>query len=110
MNLSQTNDTATAIADLTKKYNALRDKKTRIEAQIESAEKTLSELRDKAIAEYGTSDVGELRAKLEATRLENQSKCTDYAGKLAAIQEDLDAIDAGKTSDASTIFESELDR
>ena len=76
------------IEELRSRYETLRDKKTKAETLLSSANKELERLKAEAKAQYGTSDLAELETKLSQMEEENLKLRKEY-------QKLLDKIDIG---------------
>jgi hypothetical protein len=75
------------IETLKRRFESLREKKTRAETLLGTAEGELRRLQAEATERYGTSDVESLKAKLKQIEEDNRRKQRDY-------QTQLDGIDA----------------
>ena len=76
------------IEELRSRYETLRDKKTKAETLLSSANQELERLKAEALAQYGTSDLAELETKLSQMEEENLKLRKEY-------QKLLDKIDIG---------------
>ena len=88
-----TGRTAAGIEDLRKKYEQLRDEKTRAETNLKHQQNALEDLKAKAREAYGTDDLAELEAKLQTLKRENEEKRTAYQKALEGIEADLKAVE-----------------
>lgn len=77
------------IEELAARYSELNKKKIQAETSLEHAEKELARLKEKALAEYGTDNVDELKQKLAAMEAENERKRAEYQHSLDKIEADL---------------------
>ena len=84
-----------SIEELRKRFDGLKDKRTRAEANLANSETTLKRLRKQAKEGFGTDDPDKLERILEKTRAENEEKRANYQqhldeidGKLKALEED----------------------
>lgn len=75
-----------SIEQLQQRYQGLQTRKIQAETQRDSAQERLQELKEQAVEKYGTSDVVELKSKLEQMKTENEKKRAKY-------QTDLDKVD-----------------
>ena len=75
-----------SIEDLRKKYDGLRERKIRVGTQLEESQRRLDELKLKSREEFGTDDVEQLKAKLEAIKSENDEKRKAYQASLEEIE------------------------
>lgn len=82
------NGAAQDIEQLRRRHAELDKKKTIAETQLKSANEQLETLKRQAMELYGTDDLDELKAKLEAMKRENESR-------RAAYQNHLDQIEGG---------------
>lgn len=85
---------AQSIEELRERYQALHQQKIRAEANRETAEQRLSELKREARDTYGTDDVEELKRKLEELKAENERKRADYQAHLEHVESDLAKVEA----------------
>ena len=74
------------IEELRSRYETLRDKKTKAETLLHSANKELERLKAEAHAQYGTSDLAELEAKLTQMEDENLKLRKEYQKLLDKIE------------------------
>ncbi len=86
------------IDDLRERYRVLNERSIRAKADLENAEKQLSELRRKAREAYGTDDLDELKKQLEALKAENEARRAAYQQSLEKIEADLAKVE---TEDAA---------
>jgi ribosomal 50S subunit-associated protein YjgA (DUF615 family) len=73
-------------------HNKLNTQKIATEQDRKNLESQLKTLRDKALADYGTSDLGELRNLLRQRREENEHKVEEYRKHIEGIKSQLQAI------------------
>ena len=100
--------TARSIDDLKGEYERLNERKIQAQTQLEEATKQLEALQKEAIAEFETSDIHELKSKLEQMEAENEQRRCDYqelleqiSGELAKVeQESASQTKSGNTDDA----------
>lgn len=83
------------LGQLKAEYEKLREEKVRAEQTLAHLESELSALRDKALEEYGTADTGELKARLDAMRVENGRRVEEYRQHIASIRDGLAALERG---------------
>ncbi len=81
---------------LRKEYEQLNKKKIETDTPLQNLENRLEELKRQAEAEYGTSDLKELRALLESWRAENQEKVAAYQEHIRSIRESLERIETSE--------------
>lgn len=84
------NDT---IEQLQQRYAKFNEQQIRVQAQLEGAQKRLAELQQKAKEEFGTDDVESLQEKLEAMKMENEKKRSEYAKGLDKIEAKLAEVE-----------------
>lgn len=84
---------ADPLKQLTARYQALRDERTRAEADLKNAQKQLAALQDEARKTWGTDDLGQLQARLEEMKRENQRKLEEYSAHLQKVEEALGAVE-----------------
>ena len=82
-----------SIEELQQRFQKLDKRKTQAETNLENAQKQLAALHKEAREKYGTDDVAELRAKLEAMKAENDQKRRAYQAELDQIEADLAAVE-----------------
>jgi multidrug resistance efflux pump len=80
-------DSQQPIEVLQQRYEQLNKQKIQCETKLDHARDQLATLKREARDKYGTEDLGELQAKLEQMKAENEQKRASY-------QADLDRIDA----------------
>ncbi|WP_147819649.1 hypothetical protein [Salidesulfovibrio onnuriiensis] len=78
---------------LRRQYEALRDRKVRVEQDIVNLTAQLDELKARAEAEYKTSDPEELRKLLEEKRQENERVVAEYRQHINELQQGLQAVE-----------------
>jgi chromosome segregation ATPase len=81
------------IEALKRRFDDLRDEKTKAETRLDVAERTLEELKERAREAYGTDDLEKLKEKLEAMRRENLEKRAAYQASLERIEDELRKVD-----------------
>ena len=86
---------AAAIEKLTARYRELQNQQVRAETNLEMASSHLAKLRQEAQEKYGTCDVDELKAKLDAIESENAKKQLDYERHLDEIEKQVAEIEKG---------------
>jgi len=79
---------------LGRRYQALRERRIKAEAERESSERRLADLKREAREKYGTDDVAKLQAMLEEMQAENERKRAEYQRHLDGIEERLAAVEA----------------
>jgi 2,3-bisphosphoglycerate-independent phosphoglycerate mutase len=78
------------IEALRARHKGLRDEKVTAEANLKTSQKALERLKKRALDEYQTDDVDELRKKLDEMKAENEKRRLEY-------EKHLDEIEAGLT-------------
>jgi SMC interacting uncharacterized protein involved in chromosome segregation len=81
------------IEELQQRYQSLNAKRITAEADLKNAQKRLDELKQDARAKYGTDDIGELQAKLQEMREENERKRSTYQAELDRIEDALEEVE-----------------
>jgi septin family protein len=74
-------------------YKELHDRKVAAEANLKTSEKTLERLKQKAIREYQTDDIDELRKKLDEMKAENEKRRREYEKHLDEIEAGLEKVE-----------------
>lgn len=89
-------NTVRSIEDLKEEYERLNERKIQAQTQLEEATKQLEALQNEAVAEFETSDIEELKNKLEQMETENEKRRSDYqqllegiSGELAKVEQDV---------------------
>ncbi|MEN6437250.1 MAG: hypothetical protein ABFD97_01570 [Syntrophobacter sp.] len=85
------------LEQLKREYSLLNEQRIATERDKKNLEEQLQSLREKALREYGTSDVDELRNLLEKRRLENERMVNEYREHIGGIKEELEAIEKAET-------------
>jgi chromosome segregation ATPase len=80
------------IEQLQERYNKLHEQKIQAKTRLDSARERLEGLQKDAREKYGTDDLAELQAKLDAMQAENERKRAAYQADLDRIEKDLDAV------------------
>ncbi len=80
------------IEALKQQHKQLDTRRTTARAHLAAAQKQLEDLSAEARTAYGTDNLDELRAKLQAMRAENEQKRAAYEKHLAEIQTKLDEV------------------
>ena len=81
------------IEQLQQRYDKLHKQKIQAETKLESARSQLEALQEEAREKYGTDNLAELQAKLEAMQADNEQKRTAYQTGLERIESDLAAVE-----------------
>ena len=81
------------IEELRSRYETLRDKKTKAETLLSSANQELERLKAEAHAQYGTSDLAELETKLSQMEDENLKLRKEYQKLLDKIETGLRGVE-----------------
>jgi len=85
------------LEQLKREYNLLNEQRIATERDKKNLEEQLQNLREKALREYGTSDVDELRNLLEKRRTENERMVNEYRDHIGGIKEELESIEKAGT-------------
>jgi phage shock protein A len=83
---------AQSIEELRKRYEELNRRKITAEANHQSAQKQLDDLKAGAKAQWATDDLEELRKKLKEMENENERKRSEYQNQLDKIETDLEEV------------------
>lgn len=81
--------------ELRKQYEFLRERKVRTEQDVANLTDQLEALKKQAEAEYGTSNMDELKALLEQKRQQNEEVVAKYRDHIRTIQADLAKVENG---------------
>jgi chromosome segregation ATPase len=81
------------IEQLQQRYDKLHKQRIQAETKLESARTQLESLQKEARDKYGTDDLAELRAKLDAMQADNEQKRAVYQADLDRIEGDLAAVE-----------------
>jgi len=87
-----------SIDDLKGEYERLNERKIQAQTQLEEATKQLEALQKEAIAEFETSDIDELKSKLEQMEAENEKRRSDYQELLEKISGELAKVEQETSS------------
>ncbi len=74
-------------------YSRLNEQRIATDRDKKNLEEQLRVLRDKALRDYGTSDIEDLRKLLEERRRENEQMVEEYRAHIMKIKEDLQEIE-----------------
>lgn len=88
-----------SIEKLKEEYDRLHKQQIRAQANLENANEELGRLEAAALQQFGTSDVGKLKVKLEQMETENEKRRRDYQTLLDAIAADLVKIESGDVAE-----------
>lgn len=81
------------ITELQARYQKLSTARAKADALMQQASAELERLKREAAAKFGTDDLAELQAKLEAMEQENLKKRREYQKLLDSVEEELRAIE-----------------
>ncbi len=82
------------IEQLQQRHAKFNKQQIRVQAQLEAAEKRLSELEQQALESYGTADVASLQKKLETMKKENEKKQAEYQKSLDEVEKRLAEVES----------------
>ena len=88
-----TTKTARTIEDLKIEYETLNERKIEAQSLFKEATKQLEKLQKEAVEEFDTSDIGELKTKLEKMEAENEDRRAQYQELLEGISADLEKVE-----------------
>lgn len=91
--LNEDSGTSQDIDKLRERHKILETQKITAEANLRTSQATLEKLQKQARETYGTDNLEDLRAKLEAMKLENERKREDYQQHLADIERQLGEVE-----------------
>ncbi len=86
-------DDIQTIETLKQRYETMRDQKTKAETLLGQAQAELERLRAEARERFGTDDLQQLQAKLEAMEADNLRKRREYQALLDSIERDLKSVE-----------------
>ena len=92
--MTNSNKDAQDIAKLRERFEKLNKKKITAEANLQTSNEKLEELKKEAREKYGTDDLAELRASLEEMTEENERKRAGYQEHLTKIETQLADVEA----------------
>jgi chromosome segregation ATPase len=81
------------IEQLQQRYEQLNRQKIQCETKLESAREQLENLKREAREKYGTDDLGDLQAKLEQMKADNEQKRAAYQADLDRIEGELAQVE-----------------
>jgi|GEM_PF-424007 len=84
---------------LRSEYEKLSEKRIQTQTMVQNLEEQLQGLREKAEAEYGTSDLEKLEELLEQRRQENERRVTEYQQHIEGIKDQLKAVETETRED-----------
>ena len=85
--------TVRSIDDLKGEYERLNERKIQAQTQLEEATKQLEALQKEADDEFETSNIDELKSKLEQMETENEKRRSDYQELLEGISGELTKVE-----------------
>jgi chromosome segregation ATPase len=83
-----------SIEALQERFQQLNKRKIQAETSLDLARQQLETLKSEAREKFGTDDVAELRAKLDAMKADNERKRHEYQAALDKIETDLAEVEA----------------
>lgn len=89
------------IDQLKDEFNVLNERKIKTQTQLDTANAELKKLQEEAVAEFETSDIKELEAKLKAMEEENEKRRREYQELLDGISAELKKIETESNSGGS---------
>lgn len=92
--MAKVDDEKQSIDKLKTRYDELNRKKIEASTHLENAEKQLKKLKEKALNEYGTDDIDELKNILKQRIDDNETKKSDYQKHLDDVENNLAEIEA----------------
>jgi len=90
-----------SIEKLQQRYDKFSTQRIRVQAQLEGAQKRLTELERQATEAFGTADVDALQQKLKKMKDENEKKQTEYQKSLDQMEEKLRQVEVEFTESNS---------
>jgi predicted nucleic acid-binding Zn-ribbon protein len=97
------------IEELKNEFNALNERKIQTKTQLDEANNQLKKLQDEAVAEFETSDIKELEAKLKQMEEENEKRRREYQDLLDSISAELKQIENDSNSTANSTAKESVD-
>jgi predicted nucleic acid-binding Zn-ribbon protein len=97
------------IEELKNEFNALNERKIQTKTQLDEANNQLKKLQDEAVAEFETSDIKELEAKLKQMEEENEKRRREYQDLLDGISAELKQIETDSNSTANSTAKESVD-
>jgi predicted nucleic acid-binding Zn-ribbon protein len=97
------------IEELKNEFNALNERKIQTKTQLDEANNQLKKLQDEAVAEFETSDIKELEAKLKQMEEENEKRRREYQDLLDSISAELKQIETDSNSTANSTAKESVD-
>jgi len=88
---------ASSIEELTSEYERLNKRKIQAQTQLDGATRQLEELQKEAENEFGTSDVDQLKSRLDQMEAENEKRRKEYQVLLEGIANDLEKVEQEST-------------
>lgn len=82
---------------LKSEYERLRERRMRAEAELQTLNERLEELKKKAQETYGTSDLNELKVLLDSWRSENEKTVQAYREHIEEIKSGLQKLEEDVT-------------
>ena len=96
-----------SIEQLQQRYQRLHTRKIQAETNLANATERLAELKKEAREKFGTDDISELRAKLQAMTDANDIARRQYQAELDRIEADVESVEekfaVGETAGAKEI-------
>src|SRR5688572_30274124 len=83
-----------SIEQLQQRYSELNTKKIQADTSLKHARDQLAALKKEALEKFGTDDVAELRAKLDAMKADNEEKRRQYQVELDRIETELAEVES----------------
>ena len=81
------------LEQLSQRYSSLNDQRIRAQTNLENAQAELAKLEQQALEAFGTSDLEELKNKLQTMESENQKRMVEYQRHLDSIESDLAKVE-----------------
>jgi uncharacterized coiled-coil DUF342 family protein len=78
---------------LQKEYDGLRERRIRIQSDLDHLKKDLADLESEAREKYGTADTKKLEEMLEEKRRENERLVAEYAAHVDGIKKELEKVE-----------------
>ena len=91
--MTEQSDKPRSIEELKLEYEELNKRKIQAQTQLEEANRQLEHVQAEAKEEFGTSDIDELKQKLEEMEAENEKRRAEYQALLDKISGELKAVE-----------------
>lgn len=94
-------DTVNTIEKLKEKHELLKERRTRLQVELESASKQLNELKAEAKQLYGTDELEDLRTLYKKQNSENKKKLEEFSTQLDQAEKIIKDVEEALSSNQS---------